>query len=59
MAQKKEISKTEQRLKVRQAIADQARMNGMENTYKYYMEDIAMLKSELKKKRSSKPLNLT
>jgi type VI protein secretion system component VasF len=51
MLRNRELVKAEQKLKVKESLAKQAKSRGMESTYNNYIEDIAELKSFIKRLR--------
>ncbi len=49
MQQKSELVLAQEKLKMKECLAQQAKKNGMESTYSNYVEDIRDLKKEIKK----------
>jgi len=49
MLRNRELARAQQTLKVKESLAKQAQSRGMESTYKNYVEDIAELKTVIKR----------
>jgi len=47
MQRKSELAMAQEKLKMKECLAEQARQKGMESTYSNYKEDIDVLKEEI------------